>query len=167
MPNPYTPPNASSPVHEADPLIRRPFHLFWVALFFGGCGSVQTLLQTELTAVSDICMDRWEDQLLCNPNYTWPVSIVVCLLVPVTTHALLLSRFGGRRGGRLGIGALSVALSVVVAFGCWRLMLDIPLLWAGWEYLITRFIGVVVVGGVLSLSGVLLSGLLELIVVRR
>jgi hypothetical protein len=42
MTNPYTPPNTSGPDGELATLIRRPFHLVWVALFFGGCGSAQT-----------------------------------------------------------------------------------------------------------------------------
>lgn len=166
MINPYTPPNVSVAADEVATLIRRPFHLLWVALFFGGCGSVQTFLQTTVWAVGDACMGEWRDQLLCKSDYTWPVSVLVCLLVPVATHALLLSRFGGRRMGRLGIGALSVVLSVVVSFGCWRLMLDIPLLWNGVEYFLRAFIGVCVIGGALSLSGILLSGMLEFIVVR-
>ena len=175
MTNPYTPPNTSGqdgtsgPDGELDTLIRRPFHLVWVALFFGGCGSAQTALQTSVWEVDDICLGKYdigrppEDLLMCNSEDTWPVSVLVCFLVPVLTHALLLSRFGGRRMGRLGIGALSVVLSVVVTFGCWRLMADRPLLIVE---IVQGFIGVLFMGGILSPCGILLSGLLEVIVVR-
>jgi len=137
-----------------------------VALFFGGCGSAQTFLYTVFITEDEVCRTTWQDQLLCNQSYTWLVSILLCVIVPVTTHAKLLSISGGNRRGRWGIGALSVVLSVVVTFGCWRLMLDVPLLWAGADYLFYKFIGVVVLGGFLSPFGILLSGLLEVIVVR-
>jgi hypothetical protein len=105
----------------------------------------------------EACRGPWSDQLLCNLDVTWAVSTVVCVVVPVLCHAVLLPQLRGRLRDRCLVGALSVLAAVVVTFGCWRLLLDVPLLWAGWQYLVRCYGSVVLMGVLLSPVGVVLG----------
>ena len=119
-----------------------------IGLLYGSCGGALSGLHVTLMTSEEACRGAWSDQLLCDPDVTWAVSTLVCVVVPVALHALLLPQLRGRRRDRCLVGAVSVLAAVVVTFGCWRLLLDVSLLWAGWGYLAVRY-GIVVLMGVL------------------
>ncbi len=110
-----------------------------IGLLYGSCGGALTGVQASVMATDDTCLGPWSDQLLCDPGVTWSVSALVCVVVPIAVHALLLPHVGRRLLARCFLGVVSVVASVVVTFGCWRLLLDVPLLWAGWGYLVHRY----------------------------
>ena len=155
MSSPYQPPISSS-APPTPP--RRGWILALVALAYGGCGSTVSLPWVAMTTNGDTCLFQWHDQLLCRFELAWPVAMLVCFAVPTITHVALMPRLVGSRTSWRAVGAASVVASVVVTFGTWRLLLDVPLLWAGPRYLLVMFLCVVAMGIFISPVGWLLGG---------
>ena len=107
------------------------------------------------------CQSEWAGQGLCDFASTWALSSIVCLIVPTLVHRAMLPALGDNLTSRSLVGALSVVVAVVVSFGGWRMMLDVPLLWAGTEYLVFRYCWVLFLGVLLSPVGVVLGALLR------
>ena len=160
MTDPYRPPRHPRSTSRTGSRLS-PRFLVLVSLAYGGCGSLLSSPMAALYSGADGCNGAWAAESLCDLRSTLTVSTLACLTVPTLVHAWLVPRLGARLRARCFIGACSVVAAVVVTFGCWRLLLDVPLLWAGAGYLFVRFVLAVLTGLLLSPVGLVLGGWLK------
>jgi hypothetical protein len=94
---------------------------------------------------------------LCNPVISWGIPIAASIILPTLIFAVLSPRWTATRLHHCILGTGSVFATVLVTFGIWRLIHNIPLLSNGYRFLIENFLMVAVAGLILSPVGWILG----------
>jgi len=94
---------------------------------------------------------------LCNPVISWGIPSAASIILPTLIFAVLSPRWTATRLHHSILGAGSVLTAVLVTFGCWRLLLERPLLADGYRFLIENFLMVSVIGLMMAPVGWLLG----------